>query len=175
MTPIVTGSSLDFISHGAEQTRRIGERLGRLLLPGDVVCLEGDLGSGKTCMTQGIGRGLGVTLPITSPTFIIVNEYALPEKRKFYHIDLYRVASVAEARATGLEEYFYGRDICAIEWSERVREILPAERLWITLHDLGGTKRQLRVDVAGARYEQLLQDFRQQTFGTRSRLTLREC
>ena len=165
MTPIVTGSSMDFISHSAEQTRRIGERLGRLLQPGEVVCLEGDLGSGKTCMAQGIGRGLGVAMPITSPTFIIVNEYALPSKTyRFYHIDLYRVESVAEARATGLEEYFYGDDVCAIEWAERAREILPAERLWITLHYLDESKRQLRFDVSGVRYEQLLQEFRQQTF-----------
>lgn len=165
MTPVITGSSLDFISHGAEQTRRIGERLGCLLLPGDVVCLEGDLGSGKTCMTQGIGRGLGVTSAITSPTFIIVNEYALPDKRKFYHIDLYRVASVAEACASGLEDYLYGRGICAVEWAERAREILPAERLWIALHYLSETKRQLRFDVWGARYEKLLREFRRQAFG----------
>jgi tRNA threonylcarbamoyladenosine biosynthesis protein TsaE len=165
VTPIVTGSSLDFISHSAEQTKRIGERLGRLLQPGDVVCLEGDLGSGKTCMAQGLGRGLGIARPITSPTFIIVNEYALPSKTyKFYHIDLYRVENVAEARATGLEEYFRGDDVCAIEWAERVREILPAERLWITLRYLEKSKRQLLFDVSGARYEQLLHEFRQQTF-----------
>jgi len=167
VTPIVTGSSVDFISHSAEQTRRIGERLGRLLLPGDVLCLEGDLGSGKTCMAQGIGRGLGVAVPITSPTFIIVNEYALPgKKHRLYHLDLYRVESIAEACATGLEEYFYGEDICVIEWAERAREILPAERLWIVLHHLDESKRQLRFDVSGARYEQLLQEFRQQTFGS---------
>lgn len=165
MTPIVTGSSLDFISHSAEQTRRIGERLGRLLRPGDLVCLQGDLGSGKTCMAQGIGRGLGVALPITSPTFIIVNEYVLPDRlHRLYHIDLYRVESIAEACATGLEEYFYGDGYCVVEWAERAREILPAERLWITLHYLDESKRRLRLDVSGTRYEQLLLEFRQQTF-----------
>ena len=162
----MTGNSLDFISYSTEQTRRIGERLGRLLQPGDLVCLEGDLGSGKTCLTQGIGRGMGVTLAITSPTFIIVNEYALPGKaRKLYHIDLYRVETVAEARATGLEEYFYGDDVCVIEWAERARELLPEERLWITLHYLDDTKRELCFDVSGERYEQLLQYFREQAFG----------
>jgi len=165
VTPIVTGSSVDFISHSAAQTGRIGERLGRLLQPGDVICLQGDLGSGKTCLAQGIGRGLGITVPITSPTFIIANEYALPARRyRFYHIDLYRIESIAEARATGLEEYFYGDSVCVIEWAERTREILPAERLWITLHHLDGSKRRLRLDVSGGRYEQLLQEFRQQTF-----------
>lgn len=167
MTPIVTGSSVDFISHSAEQTRRVGERLGRLLQPGDVVCLEGELGSGKTCLAQGIGKGLGVALPITSPTFIIVNEYALAGRAyKFYHIDLYRVESIAEACATGLEEYFYGTDVCAIEWAERVLQILPSERLWITLHHLDENKRRLHFDVSGVRYEQLLHEFRQQTFAT---------
>ena len=165
MTPIAMGSSVDFISHSAEQTRRIGERLGRMLQPGDIICLEGDLGSGKTCLAQGIGRGLGVAGPITSPTFIIVNEYALPHKsHRFYHIDLYRMESVAEACVTGLEEYFYGEDTCAIEWAERAREILPAERLWISLHYLDESKRQLHFEVSGARYERLLQEFRQQTF-----------
>jgi len=165
VAPIVTGTSLDFISHSAEQTQRFGERLGRLLRPGDLVCLQGDLGAGKTCMAQGIGRGLGVALPITSPTFIIVNEYALPGRRhRLYHIDLYRVESIAEACATGLEEYFYGDGFCVIEWAERAREILPVERLWITLHYLDESKRRLRLDVSGARYEQLLLEFRQQTF-----------
>jgi tRNA threonylcarbamoyladenosine biosynthesis protein TsaE len=169
VTPIATGSSVDFISHSAEQTQRIGERLGRLLQPGDLVCLQGDLGSGKTCMAQGIGRGLGVALPITSPTFIIVNEYALPNQaHRLYHIDLYRVDSIAEACATGLEEYFYGDDLCVIEWAERAREILPTERLWITLHYLDESKRRLHFDVSGARYEQLLLEFRQQAFAVQN-------
>lgn len=165
MTPTVTGSSLDFISHSADQTRRVGERLGRLLKPGDLICLEGDLGSGKTCLVQGVGRGLGIARPITSPTFVIVNEYAVAEgAHKLYHIDLYRVESVAEARATGLEEYFYGQGICIIEWADRIRDLLPTERLWITLYYLEQAKRELRFDACGARYEQLLRDFRQRAF-----------
>ncbi|MGC8787948.1 MAG: tRNA (adenosine(37)-N6)-threonylcarbamoyltransferase complex ATPase subunit type 1 TsaE, partial [Anaerolineae bacterium] len=108
MTPIATGHNLDFISHSPAQTQRFGERLGRLLQGGDLVCLEGDLGTGKTCLVQGIGRGLGIASAIASPTFIIVNEYAVPNHRyKFYHIDLYRIETIAEARAAGLEDYFY--------------------------------------------------------------------
>jgi tRNA threonylcarbamoyladenosine biosynthesis protein TsaE len=166
MPPIVTGQSVDFISHSSEQTQRIGERLGRLLLSGDLICLEGNLGTGKTCLAQGIGRGLGVTVAITSPTFIIVNEYVLAGRdHKLYHIDLYRVENSAAACATGLEDYFYGDGVCVVEWAERVRDILPQERLWITLRHIDETKRGLRFDAQGQRSEELLQGFRRQAFG----------
>jgi tRNA threonylcarbamoyladenosine biosynthesis protein TsaE len=166
VTPILTENSLDFISHSAEQTRRVGERLGRLLHSGDVVCLEGDLGAGKTCLTQGIGRGLGVSAAITSPTFIIVNQYQLPERgRTLYHVDLYRVETAAEAQATGLEELFFGDGICVIEWAERVREILPLDRLWVILRHVDETKRELRFEAQGERFHALLDRFRQDAFG----------
>jgi tRNA threonylcarbamoyladenosine biosynthesis protein TsaE len=166
VTPILTANSLDFISHSAEQTRRVGQRLGRLLQGGDVICLEGALGAGKTCLTQGIGRGLGVTSAITSPTFIIVNEYPLPDRGyKLYHIDLYRVQTAAEACATGLEDHFYGDGVCVIEWAERVLEILPDDRLWITLRHMDDTKREFLLDAQGERYKDLLQRFRQEAFG----------
>jgi len=166
VTPILTVNSLDFVSRSAEQTRRLGEHLGRLLQSGDVICLEGSLGAGKTCLTQGIGRGLGVTSAITSPTFIIVNEYPLPDRAyKLHHIDLYRVQTAVEACATGLEEYFYGDGVCVIEWAERVLDILPDDRLWITLRYIDDTKRELSLGAQGERYEELLQRFRQETFG----------
>jgi tRNA threonylcarbamoyladenosine biosynthesis protein TsaE len=166
VTRILTGTAVDFISHSAEQTQRVGERLGRMLQPGDLVCLEGNLGSGKTCLAQGIGRGLGVTTAVSSPTFIIANEYRLPGRRyRFYHIDLYRVETIAEARATGLEEYFFSDGVCVIEWAERVRELLPPDRLWITLYHLDHSKRELRFEAVGERYEQLLGQFRQDAFG----------
>jgi tRNA threonylcarbamoyladenosine biosynthesis protein TsaE len=166
LTPILTNDSLDFISNSAEQTRRVGERLGRLLHSGDLICLEGDLGAGKTCLTQGIGRGLRVGSAITSPTFIIVNEYQLPERSyKLYHVDLYRLETAAEAQATGLEELFFGDGICVIEWAERVREILPADRLWVTLRYVDETKRGLQFEAHGERFHELLDRFRQDTFG----------
>lgn len=169
MTPILTANSLDFVSHSAEQTRRVGQRLGRLLQGGDVICLEGALGAGKTCLTQGIGRGLGVTSAITSPTFIIVNEYPLPDRgHRLYHIDLYRVETPAEACATGLEDYFYGDGVCVIEWAERVLEILPDERLWITLRHMDDTKREFLLHAQGERYSDLLLRFRQEAFGIQS-------
>ena len=114
---------------GPEETRSLAERLGRLLQPGDVVALMGELGSGKTLFSQGLAQGLEVpeTFYITSPTFAIVNEY--PGRVPFYHLDLFRVSVIAEFSELGLEEILYGRGAVAIEWAERLGEDLPAERL----------------------------------------------
>ncbi len=157
MAPTRPAETWNAISRGPEQTQRLGQRLGNLLQPGDIICLEGALGAGKTCLAQGIGRGMGVALPITSPTFIIVNEYPIPHKGlKLYHIDLYRVESTDEACATGLEDYFYGDGVCVVEWAERVVDILPEDRLWVTLRYVDDTTRQVLISATGARYEELL-------------------
>jgi tRNA threonylcarbamoyladenosine biosynthesis protein TsaE len=165
--PILDQNTLDIISHSVEQTRRLGHRLGQLLQPGDVICLEGDLGTGKTCLAQGIGVGLGIQQPITSPSFTLVLEYrAGPGRAPLYHIDLFRLdEAVAEALAFGLEEYLYGDGVCLIEWAERAAPIVPAERLWITFRHLQATKRSLLLHAVGARYEQVLRSFRQTAFG----------
>jgi tRNA threonylcarbamoyladenosine biosynthesis protein TsaE len=112
-----------------EATQALAERLGRLLQPGDVVALMGELGSGKTLFSQGLAQGLEVpeTFYITSPTFAIVNEY--PGRVPFYHLDLFRVSVIAEFSELGLEEIIYGRGAVAIEWAERLGDDLPAERL----------------------------------------------
>jgi tRNA threonylcarbamoyladenosine biosynthesis protein TsaE len=152
---------LQLSTDGPQQTGQLGARLGSLLLSGDLLCLEGNLGAGKTCLTQGIGRGLGLEMPITSPTFIIVNEYRLLNRRyKLYHIDLYRVQSTAEARVTGLDDYIYGNGICVIEWAERVRELLPQDRLWITMRYLAATRRALSFEAQGVRSQALLDQLR---------------
>jgi tRNA threonylcarbamoyladenosine biosynthesis protein TsaE len=137
-----------------------------LLKAGDVICLEGDLGSGKTTLTQGIGRGLGVDAAITSPTFIIVNEYLVRNQpHKLCHIDLYRIETSIEARTLGLEDYFYGDAICVIEWAERAVNILPKERLWISLRYLRNSERHFEFLASGARYEELLRHLFQETGG----------
>jgi len=152
---------LQLSTRSPQETGQLGEGLGGLLLSGDLVCLEGDLGAGKTCLTQGIGRGLGLEGAITSPTFIIVNEYRLPNRRyKLYHIDLYRVQTAAEARVTGLDDYIYGNGICVIEWAERVRELLPQDRLWITLRYVDPTRRALSFEARGTRSQALLDQLR---------------
>jgi tRNA threonylcarbamoyladenosine biosynthesis protein TsaE len=165
--PILDEHTLDLISHSPAQTRRFGMRLGALLRAGDVICLEGELGTGKTCLTQGIGRGMGIAEPITSPTFTLVAEHQPSSPAPIlYHIDLYRLnEAVDEALAFGLADYLLGDGVCLIEWAERVQPALPDERLWITLRHLDVSKRSILMKASGARYDDLLRGFRQSAFG----------
>lgn len=165
--PILDEHTLDFISHSPSQTRRFGARLGLLLQAGDVICLEGELGTGKTCFVQGVGRGMGITEPITSPTFTLLAEYNAPDPvPPLHHIDMYRLdAPVDEAMAFGLDDYLQGDGACLIEWAERIRTVLPEERLWITLRHLGVSKRGIMISANGERYDELLRRFRGAAFG----------
>lgn len=159
---------LDFVSHSARQTHRLGMRLGRLLRPGDVLLFSGEFGAGKTVFIQGVAEGLGVTGVVTSPSFTLVWEYRADEahgRMPFYHIDLYRVRGSDEALAMGWEEYLYGEGACAVEWADRVREILPGEHLWIHLSLLSDTKRVVRMTPAGERAIELLEEFKRSAFG----------
>lgn len=158
--------TLDFISHSEAQTRRLGMRLGELLGGGEVIALQGELGTGKTRWVQGVGQGLQVGQPVTSPTFTLVNEY--PGRLTLYHIDLYRISQAAEALAFGLEDYLYGDGVCLIEWADRVAEVLPPDCLWITFHHLDETKRRITIHAAGDRYRKLLKDFQHVAFRMRS-------
>lgn len=164
--PILDPHTLDFLSHSAGQTQRYGVRLGELLEPGDLVCLNGGLGVGKTCLSNGIGRGYGIAEPLTSPTFTLINEYRRPgDGQTIVHVDCYRLAGSREALDAGLGEYLDGSYVVLMEWPERVAEMLPAERLWITLRVIGDTKRSLLMEGRGARYMKLLTDFRLSAFG----------
>jgi len=158
--------TLDFISHSEAQTCRLGMRLGELLAKGDIIALQGELGSGKTRWVQGVGQGLQVDQRVTSPTFTLVNEY--PGRLILYHIDLYRIDHTAEALAFGLEDYLYGDGVCLIEWAERVSEVLPPDRLWITFNYLDDTKRRITMQAVGDRYQRLLKDFQRVAFGVHS-------
>jgi tRNA threonylcarbamoyladenosine biosynthesis protein TsaE len=165
--PILDEHALDFISHSSDQTLRLGIRLGQCLQAGDLICLEGDLGSGKTRLAQGIGQGMGIEEPITSPTFILIAEYhAPPPAPPLYHIDLYRLGdAVGEALSLGLEDYMHGQGVCLIEWAERARSILPDKRLWITLRHVDDSKRGIVMQATGTRYDHLLREFRKTAFG----------
>ncbi|SHF00387.1 tRNA threonylcarbamoyladenosine biosynthesis protein TsaE [Seinonella peptonophila] len=110
-----------------EATQELGEKLAKVLFPGDVLALEGELGAGKTTFAQGVARGLGITETIDSPTFTIVKEY--PSKLPLYHLDLYRLQTSEEA--LDFEEYFYGDGICLIEWATRAKDWLPEETFWL--------------------------------------------
>jgi tRNA threonylcarbamoyladenosine biosynthesis protein TsaE len=131
-----------------------------------VIALQGELGTGKTRWVQGLGRGLGIGQPVTSPTFTLVNEYH--GRLTLYHVDLFRIDQVAEAIALGLEDYLYGDGVCVIEWAERVGPVLPVERLWITFYHLDTAKRRITMRVSGERYQQLLKDFQHAAFRMRN-------
>lgn len=165
--PILDEHTLDFISHGPEQTRRFGARLGAFLQAGDVICLEGDLGTGKTCFVQGIGQGMGIMEPITSPSFALVVEHRpLRSGLILYHVDLYRLeVPWEEAVAFGLEDYMWGDGVCVIEWADRVRSVLPRERVWITLRHVDSGKRGVVMEATSSRYDDLLHQFRKNAFG----------
>ena len=165
--PILDEHTLDFISHGAEQTRRFGVRLGALLKGGDVICLEGDLGTGKTCLAQGVGQGMGVVEPITSPSFTLIAEHRpAPPAPILYHVDLYRLdAPVDEALGFGLEDYLLGNGVCLVEWADRIRAIVPRERLWVSLRHVVPGKRGILMEATGGRYDELLRQFRRSAFG----------
>lgn len=140
-------------SSSAQQTMQIGEALGSLLHVGDVVCLTGDLGTGKTAFTKGIASAMGVEEHITSPTFTIVNEYET--KLPLYHFDVYRIADPDEMYDIGFEEYLYGDGVVVIEWAELIADILPNERIWVTIDkrlDLGVDVREITIKFDGEKY-----------------------
>lgn len=162
VSPILEPNTLDFISHSEAQTRRLGARLASFLQLGDVMALIGDLGSGKTRWIQGVCQGLGVTDPVISPTFTLVNEYQ--GRCPVYHIDLYRLADVAETITFGLEDYIYGSGISLIEWADRVKKLLPADHLAVELYHLEETKRRVVLRPHGQRFKTLLEAYKQATF-----------
>lgn len=115
-----------------EETAELGRRLGEAAKPGDVYTLVGDLGVGKTVLTQGIALGLGITEPVNSPTFTIVQVYE-SGRMPFYHFDVYRIGDVEEMDEIGFEDYVYGEGLTMIEWANRIKEILPGRRKEIVM------------------------------------------
>ena len=116
----------------AEETYKIGEQMGREAKAGDVLCLVGDLGVGKTVFTQGFAAGLGITEPVSSPTFTIVQTYD-EGRMPFYHFDVYRIGDVEEMEEIGFDEYIFGEGVCMIEWANLIEEILPEQIIEITI------------------------------------------
>ncbi len=116
----------------ADETYEYGRKMGAEAQPGDVYCLTGDLGVGKTVFTQGFAAGLGVREPVSSPTFTIVQEYE-GEKMPFYHFDVYRIGDAEEKQELGFEDYVYGQGVCLIEWANLIREILPEDFMGILI------------------------------------------
>ena len=115
-----------------EETFELGKKIGEAAKPGQVYTLNGDLGVGKTVFTQGVAAGLGITEPVSSPTFTIVQIYD-EGRLPFYHFDVYRIGDIEEMEEIGYDDYFFGEGICLIEWAELIRDILPEKRIEITI------------------------------------------
>ena len=162
--PIITANSLDFISRSPQQTQRLGQRLGELLQPGDVVAMTGDLGSGKTTLVQGIAQGWGTIDAVSSPTFVLVNSYRRPDGKMLHHMDAYRIETAIEAEDLDLEELLSSGPLL-VEWAERINSALSPERLSIQMSWVADEQRNLVFTPAGKRYETLLTAFKRQAFG----------
>jgi len=154
-----TVSQLEIISPSPLKTQKLGVHLGELAQPGDVFLLVGNLGAGKTCLTQGIARGLDIKDYVMSPSFVIARE--LYGRLPLYHIDLYRLDQTSEIMDLGLDEYFYGRGLSIVEWADKGLNILPEEHLLIQIDYLGDKKRSLKFKAAGRRYRQILSRLRE--------------
>ena len=136
---------MKLVSRSAEETQALGERLGSLLGKGDVVACVGPLGAGKTCFLQGLARGLGVTAPVTSPTFVLVNQYQ--GRVTVYHVDAYRTGSLTELVDLGLEEMLHGEGVTIVEWADKLLPLLPPRIVTVTITGLGDEPRE--IELAG--------------------------
>lgn len=160
----MTKNSLDFVSRSPEQTRRVGMRLGALLEAGDLICLQGDLGAGKTTLVQGIAQGWGALDAVSSPTFVLVNQYRRADGAQLFHMDAYRLESSAEGEELDLDAMLNAGALI-IEWPKRIENILPAERLWMQLEHVAEEHRQLRGESHGERYNVMVAELRRAIFG----------
>lgn len=164
--PILPPHAFEVFSHSPEQTRRVGIRLGSLLQAGDIVCLEGDLGSGKTTLVQGVAQGWGSPSKVTSPTYVIVNEYARPGGNTLFHCDAYRLQPENPFDNAILDlDRVLTDGVLVMEWAERMKASLPKENLWIQMDWINEDQRHLILTPHGHRYESILKKLQQALFG----------
>lgn len=147
---------MEIISSSHEETQKIGKAIGKLLIAGDVVCLYGDLGSGKTCLAQGIIKGLDVAEDkyLRSPTFTLINQYK--GRMPVCHLDLYRLDNINEVEAIGIEEHMCGDEVIIIEWAERLEKLLPQKRIDMHISSVDINTRKLIISCPDNRFEESL-------------------
>jgi tRNA threonylcarbamoyladenosine biosynthesis protein TsaE len=162
--PILNPHSLEFFSRSPDQTRRLGIRLGTLMRPGDLLCLSGDLGAGKTTLVQGLAQGWGSLDAVSSPTFVLCNEYRRADGKVLFHLDAYRLEGPLEAEYLDLD-YMLESGPLVIEWAERIEAVLPPDRLWLKLRFIAEEHRGMVFLPEGPRYEKIVAKFRHQSFG----------
>lgn len=156
-----TIDTLTLETHSAAETERLGEHIGALLQAGDLICLTGTLGAGKTCLTRGLARAWGALEQPTSPTFTLINEYhRAKDDQRFYHADCYRLQGEEDAVTTGLEDVLDEPDVVVIEWPERIQMLLPPERLTIVIEAPEDDDRVLSLQACGERARAILESLR---------------
>jgi tRNA threonylcarbamoyladenosine biosynthesis protein TsaE len=158
--PILEANTFDFVSRSPDQTRRVGMRLGAILQRGDVVCLDGELGAGKTTLVQGMASGWGSTDPVSSPTFVIINLYRRTDDEKFAHLDAYRLDGSGEAEMLDIEELLANGPL-VVEWAPRILDSLPSENLSVQLNWVEEEYRDLKFKANGEYYEDLLDNLQE--------------
>ena len=150
---------LEILLKNLEETEEFGIKLGSLLKKGDILCLNGDLGAGKTTMTKSIGLGLGVEEYITSPTFALINQYS--GRLPVYHFDVYRLENAHELYDLGFDDYFYGNGVCVIEWADKIEKMIPKERMVIDIEKgKSDDGRILKFSGYGARFQELVKEMK---------------
>lgn len=149
---------MKIISDSEQKTCDLGYKLGTLLKKGDVVCLTGDLGAGKTALSKAVAKGLEVKECVTSPTFTIIHEYE--GRLPLYHFDVYRIGEIEEMEDLGYEEYFYGEGVCLIEWASKIEELIPKEHLWIDIKRIDENTRELEIYGANNRFQEMIEELK---------------
>ncbi|QUH24889.1 tRNA (adenosine(37)-N6)-threonylcarbamoyltransferase complex ATPase subunit type 1 TsaE [Serpentinicella alkaliphila] len=139
-----------------EETQKLAYKLGKLVKSGDVICLIGDLGAGKTTFTQSLAKGMEVNDYVTSPTFTIVQEYE--GRLPLYHFDVYRISDASEMYDIGFDEYVYGQGVCVIEWAHLIKNVLPKNYLWIELTHVEEDKRKIHLEYTNDYYKNLAEE-----------------
>ncbi|SCY74212.1 tRNA (adenosine(37)-N6)-threonylcarbamoyltransferase complex ATPase subunit type 1 TsaE [Alkaliphilus peptidifermentans] len=139
-----------------QETEAIAEKLGSMVKKGDIICLTGDLGAGKTVFSKSFAKGLGVQEVVTSPTFTIVQEYQ--GRIPMYHFDVYRVNQPHEMDDIGFDEYVFGDGVCIIEWASIIKEILPENCLWIEIQVTGAESRTICVEDQSQNYKNIIKE-----------------
>lgn len=162
--PILDDRNFEFFSHSPDQTRRLGIHLGGYLDAGDVICLEGNLGSGKTTLVQGIAQGWGALDPVSSPTYMIVNEYRRPDVQRLYHLDAYRLENSLDAEILDFDRMLAQGPI-VIEWAERIKGVLPEDYLWIHLKYASMEHRTMLLTPKGQRYQGMVEKISRKIYG----------
>jgi len=149
--------SFKYLSESAKKTEQLGKALAKNLKPGDIVCLFGELGSGKTVLTKGIAQGLKIKKTVVhSPTFTLMNVYPAP-KVPVYHFDLYRIGKPKEIEAIGYEDFFYGGGISVVEWADRLGRLLPKVYLSVEIYHKSENERVFVITAKGKRFKELVE------------------